>query len=158
MTTEDKNKLPEKPLLGEVLINRNRITPEQLNQALAMQKKEGGFLGEILENLGFIEDVDIVVALVVQCNFPYIAINKYEIDQGVIQLIPADFAKSRRVIPLDRVGNVLSIVMANPLDLAIKAEIQRITNCAVAPFIATRKEIQSALERWYGKEVSNGYV
>ena len=152
MTAEDSNSVTKKELLGEIFIRRNLITREQLTRALELQKKEGGFIGELLVKLGFMEERDIVVALVVQCNLPYIAVDKYEIDRHVIQLVPRETAKKYFVIPLDRVGEVLSVVMADPLDLSVKAELQRLTSCRVAPFIATRGEINRAIDRWYGKE------
>ena len=62
-----------KVLLGEILIQRKRITREQLEAALQTQKKEGGYIGEILVRLGLLDERDIVVALVIQCGLPYIA-------------------------------------------------------------------------------------
>ena len=81
-----------KKILGEILIQRHRITKDQLSQALAIQNKEGGVIGEVLINLGFVEEQDIVVALVVQCNIPYISLDKYEIEPGVASLIPRETA------------------------------------------------------------------
>ena len=148
---KEEESILKKQLLGEILIRRNIITKKQLDQALELQKKEKGLIGEILVKLGFAEEIDILVALVVQCNFPYIAIDKYEIDRNIIQLIPKETAHHFQVVPLDRVGDILSIVMADPLDIACKAELHRLTNCKIAPFIATRTEIHKAIERWYGK-------
>ena len=147
-----------KNFLGEILVARGVVTPEQLAQALEVQKKEAGFIGEILVNLGYAEERDIVVALIVQCNFAYIAIDKYELDRSVISLIPEDVARKYHLIPLDRVGDVLSVVMSNPLDISVKAEIQRLTHCRVAPFIATKVEIQRALNRWFGEHSRHGNV
>ena len=152
MTAEEINSATKKELVGEILIRRKLIGHDQLNRALEVQKKEGGYVGGILVKLGYVEERDIVIALVVQCNFPYIAVDKYEIDRKIIQLISKEMARKSHVIPLDRVGDVLSVVMADPLDLAVKAELQRMTNCRVATFIATKAEITRAIERWYGKE------
>ncbi len=143
------NKNPQKQLLGEILLERRLITKEQLAQALEVQKKESGYIGEILVKLGFLEELDVVTALVVQCNFPYIAINKYEVDPSILQLIPQDFARKNLVVPLDRVGDILSVVMVNPLDIAVRAEVERLTNYQVAPFIATRFELEKAIDHWY---------
>lgn len=152
MSTDDKFPVSKKQLLGEILIKRQLITQEKLDHALKVQEKEEGFIGEILVKLGYIEERDVVVALIVQCNIPYIAISKYEIDQNIIQLFPQDVVKRCQVVPLDRVGDVLSVVMVNPLDVAIKAELQRLTNCQIAPFIATKTEITKAIHRWYGED------
>lgn len=136
-------------LLGEVLLSRGLITQPQLEQALKIQKEHKGFLGKHLIKLGFLEERDVVVALIVQCNIPYIAIDKYNIERNVLNLIPNAFARDNHVIPLDRVGDILSIVMADPLDVAVKAEVQRLTQCRIAPFIATENEIIKAIERSY---------
>ena len=152
MSPDQKEGFPIRELLGEILTKRNTITLEQLNKALEVPKKENTYIGQILEKLGFLEERDVVVALVVQCNIPYIAIDKYEIDRGVLQLIPKDVALKYQVIPLDRVGDVLSVVMVDPMDVACKAELQRLTNYRITPFIATAAEIHKAIDHWYGKD------
>jgi type IV pilus assembly protein PilB len=149
MGTPEKDIFPNKPLLGEILIKRNLLKEQELQKALEFQKKDNKYLGDILVDLGFVEERDIVVALVLQYNFAYIAVDRYEIDSSIIQLVSKDVAHKLKVIPLDRVGDVLSLVMVNPLDVSAKKEIQGLTNCQVAPFIATKQEVVKALDRWY---------
>ena len=139
----------DKPLIGEILIKRKCITKEQLDHALSVQQKENGFVGEILVKLGYLEERDIVVALVVQCDLPYIAINKYTVDATVLNLIPKEIAQKERLIPLDRVGNVLSVVMTNPLSDKKTVELEGLTNCRIATFISTKSEIEEAIARLY---------
>ncbi|MFZ5800471.1 MAG: hypothetical protein ACOY3D_03715 [Candidatus Omnitrophota bacterium] len=143
--------ISKKQLLGQILIKRGLITKEQLQNALDYQKKAGGVLGETLIKLGLVTEQDIVVALIVQCGLPYIAVNKYEIDKKVIEAFPVTLARKYHIIPLDRVGDVLSVVMANPLDMAMIDEVERTTCCKVATFIATKTEIDEAIEKWYPK-------
>ena len=155
MNTPQNPNIP-RPLLGQILLKRHVITPRQLAEALKIQKKEECFIGEILVNLGYLQEIDIVVALIIQCGFPYIAVNKYDIDPQVIQLIPEEVARNLHVIPLDRVGNVLSVVMANPLNQSLKDQLQQITGCRVATFIATKTEIDEAIARFYGTRKEKG--
>ena len=138
-----------KPLLGEILIQRKRITKEQLDEALEVQRSEGGVIGEVLIKLGFLEERDIVVALVVQCNIPYIALDKYDVDEDVVRLISREAALKYWAIPIDKVGDVLSVAMVNPLDAKGRDELQQITHCHVAPFIAMKAEVARAIERWF---------
>ena len=157
MAFSRRDLVTKKQLLGQILIKRNLISQDQLKEALEVQKKERGFLGEILVKLGYITERDIVVALIVQCGFPYIAVNKYEIDPKVLQLISEDIARKYHVITLDRVGDVLSVVMANPLDSAMLEELENITHCKIATFIATKAEIDEAITQRYTKgEVKEG--
>jgi len=138
-----------KVLLGEILIQRKRITQEQLGSALQIQKEKGGFLGEILVNLGLLDERDIVVALVIQCGLPYIAVNKYAIDPQIVRLIPKEVALKEKVIALDRIGEILSVVMVNPLTDEKKNYLESLTKCRVATFISTKSEIEEAIARNY---------
>lgn len=151
--SEQEENFPDKEPLGAILVKRQRITKDQLDRALTVQAKEGGYLGANLVKLGYVDEIDVVVALIVQCNLPYIAIDKYEIDKNVIRLVPVDVAQRFKLVPLERVGDVLTVVMEDPFDTAAKAELKRITNCRIAPFIATKSEIGNALQRWYGVAV-----
>jgi len=131
------------------LIQRKRITREQLESALESQKGKGGFIGEILINMGLLDERDIVVALVIQCGLPYIAVNKYVIDPQIVRLIPKEIAQKERVIALDRIGEILSVVMANPLTDEKKCYLEELTKCRVATFISTKREIDEAIARNY---------
>lgn len=144
--------ISKKQLFGQILLKRGLITDEQLRDALEAQKKHGGVLGEILVKLGYLTERDVVVALIVQCGFPYIAVNKYDIDPKVLTLLTEEKARQFNAIPLDKVGDVLSVVMANPLDIATIEEIEKISNCKVATFIATKTEIEEAIKRCYSKK------
>ena len=138
-----------KVLLGEILIQRKRITRQQLEDALGTQKVKGGFIGEVLVNMGIIDERDIVVALVIQCGLPYIAVNKYTIDPDIVHLIPKEVAQKEKVIALDRIGEILSVVMVNPLSEEKKSYLEMLTKCRIATFISTKTEIEEAIARNY---------
>ncbi|MBF0387180.1 MAG: hypothetical protein HQL20_04920 [Candidatus Omnitrophica bacterium] len=140
----------DRKLIGEILVERGLITQRDLDLALEHQKTcPGSFLGEILIRLGVLSEIDIVTALVVQCNLPYIAVSKHIVDAEVVRLIPAEMARRERVVPLDRIGTVLSIVMAGPLNDAFRHKVEEVTGCKIAMFITTPTEIDNALNRFY---------
>lgn len=150
MTLTDRRlPLRRKQLLGNVLLDRDLITKDQIKQVLQIQERQGGYFGKILVDLGYINEHDIVTALVIQCHVPYIAIDQYDIDQDILRLVPREIARKYHVIPLDQVNKILSIVMADPLDTEAKSELQHITNCRLVPFIATQGEIENAIHRGY---------
>ena len=139
----------EKDLLGEILIRRGLISKDQLVQALQAQRQEPKLIGDILIDQGVVQEIDIVVALIMQCAIPYLAINKYPVEQSILKIIPIEQARAWQVIPLDRVGDVLSVVMANPLSTSICQRISDLTGCRLAPFIATKSEIEEAIAKSY---------
>ncbi|MDP8211839.1 MAG: hypothetical protein P9X22_00930 [Candidatus Zapsychrus exili] len=135
--------------MGEILVKRDLVSREQLDKALEIQKEESRYIGDVLVQHGFVEEKDIVVALVVQCNLPYIAIDQYDIDKNIVNIIPKDVAIGSNIIALEQVGDVLSVVMANPLDLVLRKNLEKVTKLKIAPFIATRNEINKAIEKSY---------
>ena len=118
---------------------------------MKLQKKENKFIGEILTDLGFVSEKDIVAALSSQWHFPYISINQYEIKKEVLNVISGETAFRDKVVPLDCVGNILSVVMSNPLEVSITQKLKEVTNCEIVPFISTRMEIDQALNNFYGE-------
>jgi len=146
---ESKPKILKKRRLGTIMMERRLITNSQLEHALRIQDGKKGYLGKILVELGYISERDIVIAIVIQCHIPYIAINDYELDHDVVNLVPAELAHKYHVMPLDRVNHILSIVMADPFDTEARIELQSITNCRLMLFISTQSEIEKAIFRWY---------
>ncbi|NTV30011.1 MAG: hypothetical protein HGA80_08035 [Candidatus Omnitrophica bacterium] len=141
----------DRRLIGEILVDQELVTQEQLREALRRQQEigRGEYLGEILVRLGYAEDIDIVTALGLQCNLPFIAISKQAISTEVLRNIPAEVARRNRIIPLNRSGNILSVVMQDPLQDDARDELERFTGCHIAAFISTRAEIELALARFY---------
>ena len=84
--------------LGELLKDHKIITEEQLAEALNKQKQEGGLIGEILVALGYAKEEEIAQALTIQYGFPFLPLQNYEIDQELINILPADIARKYGVI------------------------------------------------------------
>lgn len=147
--------------LGDILLRRTMVTRNQLSEALKKQKEEkkslracpgipseNNLLGEILVKNGFLKEKDVLAALVVQSNVPYIAVDQYEIDPSVLSLLSKDFICKFNVIPLNRVGEILSVVMVDPFDKKVMTQLCLETNYRIAPFISTKVEVKRAIEKW----------
>ncbi len=139
--------------LGEVLIEHGIINQGHLEKALAVQKERGGLIGEILVELGFAKEEDIAQALTVQYGFPYLPLNNYEISQEIVNIIPARVARQYLLIPIDKIGNNLTIAMSNPLNVHAVEDVELLSCCSVQLFVSTSSDIKKAIEKYYkGKE------
>jgi type IV pilus assembly protein PilB len=136
--------------LGEILIKESLITQEQLQKALEFQRSNGGKLGSCLTKMGFITDDDITGVLSRQYGVPSINLKFYEIDPNVIKLIPQDTALRYQVIPLSRVGSVLTIAMTDPTNVFAMDDIKFMTGFNVEPVVASESAIGEAITRFYG--------
>jgi type IV pilus assembly protein PilB len=138
--------------LGELLIERKVITSEQLQKALDYQKVNGGLIGEILVQLGFSKEEDIVQVLTAQYGFPYLPLTNYDIDLESIKLIPEPVARQYCLILIDKIGNNLTVAMSNPLNTKAIEDVEMLTKCVVQAFVSTTTDIRKAIKRCYVKK------
>jgi type IV pilus assembly protein PilB len=141
--------------LGEILLKESLITQDQLEKALEFQRSNGGKLGSCLTKMGFITDDDITGVLSRQYGVPSINLKYYEIDPNVIKLIPQDTALRYQVIPLSRVGSVLTIAMTDPTNVFAMDDIKFMTGFNVEPVVASESAIAEAISRFYGGSASS---
>ena len=141
--------------LGEILIKESLITQDQLDKALEFQRSNGGKLGSCLTKMGFITDDDITGVLSRQYGVPSINLKYYEIDPNVIKLIPQDTALRYQVVPLSRVGSVLTIAMTDPTNVFAMDDIKFMTGFNVEPVVASESAIGEAISRFYGGGASS---
>jgi type IV pilus assembly protein PilB len=136
--------------LGEILVKESLITNDQLQKALEFQRANGGKLGSCLTKMGYITDDDITGVLSRQYGVPSINLRFYEIDPIIIKLIPQDTAQRYQVIPLSRVGSVLTIAMTDPTNVFAMDDIKFMTGFNVEPVVASESAIGDAISRFYG--------
>ncbi len=136
--------------LGELLLERRLIDQSQLESALKLQKEKGGLIGQILVMLGYVKEEDIAQAITVQYGFPFLSLENYEINQEALQLIPASVALQYNIIPVDKIGNMLTVAMSNPLNLQAVEDVEMITKCQVQVFVSTLTAVTEAIKKYYG--------
>ncbi len=142
--------------LGEILVKESLISQDQLQKALEYQRANGGKLGSCLTKMGFITDDDITGVLSRQYGVPSINLKYYEIDPTVIRLIPQDTALRYQVVPLSRVGSVLTIAMTDPTNVFAMDDVKFMTGFNVEPVVASESAIADAISRFYGGAHANG--
>ena len=141
-----------KKRMGELLVEQGVIREEELNVALKAQMVNAKPIGQNLVTLGFTTEKEIVKALSMQYGFPYLPLSNYTIPPDVVRLIPKEFALKHYLIPIDRIGNILTITMADPLDEEARREVTSITKYVVKTYVSCGTEIIDAIERYYGHE------
>ena len=135
--------------LGELLLERGIINETQLDKAIKIQREKGGLIGQILVMLGFAKEEEIAQALTVQYGFPYLPLECYEINSEAIKLIPENVVMQYNLIAIDKIGELLTIAMSNPLNFQAIEDIEMLTKCKVQVFVSTMTDINNAIKRCY---------
>ena len=135
--------------IGEVLLERGVITYKELEKGLAHQKEHGGLMGQVLIHLGYVTEEEVALALTAQYGFPYLPLDNYEIDGSLTEVIPERIARQYCLIPIDRIGNALTLAMADPSNVKAIEDIELMTKCVVQAFVSTPSDIGKAIEKYY---------
>ncbi|MCK4518515.1 MAG: Flp pilus assembly complex ATPase component TadA [Candidatus Omnitrophica bacterium] len=143
-----KNSLEEK--VKKALLDSQLISEDALNKAIQIQKNEGGLLSKILVKQGAVSEEQLMSCLASQLNLPIIKLSKYKIDSDVLKIIPEQIASHHLVIPLSKIGNTLTIAMADPLNIFALDDIKNLTNMTIKPIISTPDEVKKAIRAAYG--------
>ena len=136
--------------LGEMLVSRGLISPQQLEQALAAQFQYGGRLGTNLVELGIIDDGRLAACLSEQLGVPYVRPQALSaVPRDVIALLPPKLAKKYRVVPLRSIGTELHVCMADPHNFGSLDELGFALSRRLRPYVVTEVTLNYALERYY---------
>ncbi len=137
-------------LIGDILVKKGIITPEQLEKGLEEQEKTGAFICTSLVKLDFAAEDQVFKALSGKLNIPYVKLKEIHIDPLVVQKVPAKFASHYKIIPLEFKDNSLVIAMADPLDVRILDDIRLLLGLEVKGVLASELEIQESIRKYYG--------
>jgi type IV pilus assembly protein PilB len=139
----------KKRMLGEMLIEEGAITREHLDKALAEQKRLGKRLGEVLINFGFITEEKMAMILARQLEIPFLLLREIKIDPEIVKIVPEALARKYKVLPINIRNGLLTIAMADPLDIFAVDEIRRFTKLPVNYVVVTEKELVRAYDKYY---------
>ena len=139
--------------IGDILINEGILSPEKLDEALALQKEKKKRLGEILVEEGFISDETMANALCHQLGYARADLQNGRIPDDLISMFEPEILKKYSAIPYmydDRNVNVILMAMSDPMDMLAVDDLSMICNRMIQPVVATPQEVMLAIDKYYG--------
>jgi type IV pilus assembly protein PilB len=104
---------------------------------------------EVLVKKGVATEQELVAHIAKAANIPPIDLGKLQINKEVLEAVPKDVARDYQIFPIDRIGNIITVAIANPFDVLKLDDIRIITGCQLRPVASTAEEIERALEEAY---------
>ncbi len=142
--------------IGDILVEKNFITAEQLSQAKDVQKSAPGDLGNILVTLSFASERDVVEARAQEMGVPFIDLNKHKPESSAVNVVPQSVAEKHKALPVKKDGNRLWVAMENPKNIMAVDDLRMVSKCLVQPMLAVPSDLMDALGRAYGiRDTSN---
>lgn len=138
--------------IGEMLVAGGLVSPEQVEEALAKQKADGGKTFEILVSLGHLDKDALHEFLSRQEGVVGIDLANYELDQRLKELVPTELAKDALVIPIDKMGKLLTVAMACPLDHETVDKVQIHSGLRVKAMLCRLDDVKAGVEKLYAEK------
>jgi len=133
--------------LGDILVEYNLITPAQLEEALKAQRETGERLGEALVRLGYVSEDDILEVLEYQLGIPRVSLADRPLSPDLVRSLPESVIRRHKVLPLRKEGGILTVAVADPLNVVALDDLRFATGLEINPVMARHREIEEALER-----------
>lgn len=144
-----------KERLTEILINNKLLIPRQLEEAIETQKKKGGRLSDIIVELKFIKEKDLVLALSEGLGLPLIDLKRFKIEHEIASIIPAQIARHYQIIPISKMGDTVTLAMADPLNIFAIDHVKALTGYKINPIVSSAQDIQQNIELSYSDTTGN---
>lgn len=139
-----------KKTVEQILLERSLITDEQLKKIREDSKKKGISVSKLLVHSGVVSEDDYTQVSSEILGVPYIDLNNYLVDSGIIKLIPESVARKHKAIPIFKIGDTLTVAMADPKDIMSIDYLARRSKCEIEPVLSSQNAILSAIDQYYG--------
>jgi hypothetical protein len=136
--------------LGDMLLEAAIITESQLEIALDQHRRTGLRLGDALLQLGFVGEEELKQALCAQLDLEYVDLDGLSVDPELGALVPREYARHHRVVPVARAEGTLTVAVADPTDGWLADDLQVATGCRVRLVASTDAGFERAFARVYG--------
>jgi type IV pilus assembly protein PilB len=146
-----------KDRLTEILINNKLITTDHLDQALKVQTAKGGKLSDIMVELKFVKEHELIATLSEGLGLPLIDLKRFKIDLEIVKIIPVDIARHYQIIPISKMGDTITLAMADPLNIFVIDHVQELTGFKINPIISSVQDINQTIELSY-PDTSKGII
>jgi type IV pilus assembly protein PilB len=137
--------------IGELLVQKNLLSEEQLKRAKQEARQSGTRIGYQITKLGFVAEEKVAETLSNQYGVPTIELDDFEVDTEVIALIPEDVANKHVILPVNRAGSTLIVAMSDPSNISAIDDVKFLTGYNVEVVVAAEEAIRRAIERYYEK-------
>jgi len=145
-----------KPMrLGELEVARELITEEQLKTALERQRVEAKRLGEVVVELGFVEQEQLVAILSDQLHTPHAWLRKGLIDPKSVKSIPRKKAEQYGVLAMFKVEDTITLATSTPQAIFAFDDLEEVSGCKIQPVLCRAEDIKRYIDEYYEDEGDN---
>jgi len=138
--------------LQSVLVNQGVLDSKDAERSMSIAKRDGKPFSQVLVQSEVLKENEILGALAIETRVPPLDLPKMEIDPSVLEVIPAEVAREFGMLPVTKIGNVLTIAVSDPFDIVRLDDIRRITGCELRLALCSETTIESVIDSSYSAD------
>jgi type IV pilus assembly protein PilB len=139
--------MPER--ITALLINEGIVSRELVERAQRDAKQNGTTVTLALIRTGAIQEVELTKIIARTYKMPAVDLSKFEVDQKILRLVPADLALKHCILPLKREGRTLTVAVADPTDQGILEDLKFVTRYDIFPVLAAESTLRAVIDKQY---------
>ncbi len=136
---------------ADCLLRRERVSPEQLDDARRLCQQSGERIDRALVSLGYLSSVEVMKAWAEALGLTYVDLTDVVIPPAVIEMLPESVARTYAVLPLTSERRVFVVAVGDPCDADLVQKLEFILNRSIRTVLAPREQIVEAINRHYGQ-------
>jgi type II secretion system protein E len=137
-------------VITDILVEKGLLAPEQLSEALTLQKAEGLRLDRAIVQMGFMTERKLLEVMAQELHLPLADLTDISIDQQTLRSLPLKIVYRKRLVPISRQNGTVTVATSDPFDLYIFDEVKLLTGLNVQPVLAPREDIEKVIKTHYG--------
>jgi chromosomal replication initiation ATPase DnaA len=138
--------------LADLLVREEIVTRQQIEEALREKDALNQFLGEILVRLCYISEDELIGFLVRQCRIPHLKLSNLQVASEAAGLIASDICREHKLLPIDKLGTLLTVAMVNPLDTEGLERVKQTVKLRIKPILCSWADFKELYAKIYGSD------
>ncbi|GMV81999.1 MAG: pilus biosynthesis protein TapB [Planctomycetota bacterium] len=142
--------------LGAILVKHGLINEETREQFLGDSERANASFTETLLTRNVVKEPEIIAAVAQEMNYHPINLERVKPNPMALERLTEEQCKTWQVLPISRLGKMLTIAMANPFDVLILDDVKLVTGCEIVPVVSTDVSVMKAIATAFRQEVDTG--
>ena len=138
--------------LMQILVKESILEVEKASQIMEYASSQKRSFNAVAVEDGYVDEKVLIGAVARAVNVPPVDLHKVSVAEGALESLSQDMAEEYGVLPISRIGNVLTMAVANPFNILMLDDVQIITGCDIKPVISSEVAIRKAIARAYNPE------
>jgi type IV pilus assembly protein PilB len=140
--------------IRKVLVKHGALDEAKAEEAAQLADRENRSYADVLLERDFCDEMGYLSAISLETNIPPVDVEKATIEEDALQVINQELATYYCVLPLSKIGNILTLAVGNPFDILKLDDVRTLTTCDLRPVVSSERAIRKGIAKAYNPDAA----